>query len=163
MLHALKRNIFNLVIWIGTIDHNLEVWYDYSSDSLNLKECRTSFCQFERIRKILKKMSQYRLSSFILQTYVKHRLYTSTLSLAGAEHKYPSACPGKATKGKHTLQLDSDNIFRRWGLMGSEEVKGAEISLEWLPGPYLPKGLRVTIKKCVMMTIRGPERGWIVC
>lgn len=75
----------------------------------------------------------------------------------GLSTNTPVPALGKQPR-ESTLQLDSDNIFRRWGLMGSEEVKGAEISLEWLPGPYLPKGLRVTIKKCVMMTIRGPER-----
>ena len=76
----------------------------------------------------------------------------------GLSTNTPVPALGKQPRESTLQQLDSDNIFRRWGLVGSEEVKGAEISLEWLPGPYLPKGLRVTIKKCVMMTIRGPER-----
>ena len=98
---------------------------------------------------------------FLLSFY-KHVSSTSCIPAPYLWQELSTNIPVPALEkqpGESTLQqLGSDSIFRRWDLVGPEEVKGVEISLEWLPGPYLHKGLRVTMEKCVMMTIRGPQR-----
>lgn len=138
MSHTLKRNVILIPIWIGAIDFHLEVWKDYSSNSLHLREWNTRFYHFERIRK--------RYSNVGFSSFFKH--VSSTVCV-------PVPAWG-VTRVEHLPALGDWQYLREVGFGG---LLGGGMSRD-NPGdaarPTFTKGLRAMIENWVMWA--GP--GW---